>query len=128
MEKLDARLVQYRVLADHRLHFGKLYFLVIATNLATLTGATVAIAIARPAWWVAMRFIAGIVLAGTAFVAHRLHHQEVSYVAALRAIEEEEESMLTLSSSRGFSARRIVVVALIVVGALISCEAVRHLI
>ncbi|WP_176593430.1 hypothetical protein [Sphingobium sp. EM0848] len=128
MEKLEARLVQYQVLADHRLHFGKLYFLVIATNLVTLTGATVAIVIARPAWWIAMRLIAGIVLVGTAFVAHRLHHQEGSYAAALRSIEEEEESMLTLSSSGGFGARQIMVVALITVGVLISCEAGRHLI
>ena len=128
MDKQEARLVQYRVFADHRIHFGRLYFLVIATNLAIVTGAATAIAIGRPTWWIAMRVIAGIMLAGTGFVAQRLHHQEESYAAALRTIEQGEDSMLTLSSAGSFGARRLVAIALIAVGLLISCEAGRYLI
>ncbi|GLV30206.1 hypothetical protein TomTYG75_27220 [Sphingobium sp. TomTYG75] len=128
MDKLGARLVQYRVLADHRLHFGRLYFLVIATNLAIVAGAATAIAISRPSWWIAVRFIAGIVLVGTSFIAHRLHHQEESYAAALRTIEQEEDSMLIFSSAGSFGARRLVAIALGAAGLLISCEAGLHLI
>ncbi len=128
MDKQEARLVQYRVLADHRLHFGRLYFLVIATNLAIVTGVTTAIAIGRPSWWIAMRVVAGIMMAGTGFVAQRLHHQGESYAAALRTIEQEEDGLLTLSSAGGVGARRLVAIALIAVGLLISSEAGRHLI
>lgn len=128
MDKLEARLVQYQVLADHRLHFGRLYFQVIATNLTLVTGAVTAIVIGRPSWWIAICFVAGIVLAGTGFVAHRLHHQEESYAAALRTIEQEEDSMLALSIAGRFGARRLVAIALIAIGLLISCEAGRCLI
>jgi hypothetical protein len=128
MDKQEARLIQYRVIADHRLQFGRLYFLVVATNLAIVIGTATAIAIGRPTWWIAMRVIAGIMLAGTGFVAHRLHHQEESYAAALRTIEQEDDSILTLSSAGGLGARRLVANGLIALGLLISCEAGRHLI
>jgi hypothetical protein len=126
MEKLDAKLIQYRVLADHRLHFGRLYFQVIGTNLALVTAAATAIAIGRPAWWLAMRLLAGLVLMGTGFVAYRLHHQEERYASALRAIEEEE-GLLSLRGTQRPGARRLVVIALVTIGLLLAVEAARHM-
>lgn len=128
MEKLEARLIQYRVLADHRLHFGKLYFQVIGLNLTSVVGAMTAIGIARPAWWMATRLLAGLVLVGTSFVAHRLHYQERTYASALRSIEEHEAGMVQLSGSQGLGARQFVVVALAVTGLLLAIEAARHMI
>lgn len=128
MEQLEARLTQYRVLADHRLHFGRLYFQVIGINLAMVVGASTAIAIARPAWWAAARLLAGLVLIGTSFVAHRLLRQEQDYASALRTIEKHESAMIQLSGPNGPSARRSVVAALAVAGLLLVIEAARHMI
>ena len=127
MARQEARLVQYRVLADHRLHFGRLYFQVIGTNLALVTGATIAIGIGRPAWWTPIQLLAGLVLVGTGFVAHRLHHQEERYAAAMRAIEKVEGDMVQPPGIQRHGARRLVVVALFGSGVLLAFEAGRHM-
>jgi hypothetical protein len=126
MERLEARLVQYRVLADHRLHFGRLYFQVIGINLLLLTGASTAIALGRPAWWASMRLIAGAILVFTGFIAHRLRHQEERYASALRAIEQETDMVELLDTSR-HGARQLVVIALIGAGFLLAVEATYRL-
>jgi hypothetical protein len=120
--------MQYRVLADHRLHFGRLYFQVIGTNLALVTAAATAIGIGKPQWWTAARFLAGIVLMGTAFVAHRLRRQEALYASALEAIEREEEGMDQIPAAPRHGARQLVVAALIGTGLALALEAGRHLI
>ncbi len=120
MERMEARLIQYRALVDHRLHFGRLYFQVIGTNLTLVTGATIAIGIGRPEWWTAMQLLAGLVLVGTGFVAHRLHHQEERYASAMQAIEKEESGMVQLADTRRFGARHLVAIALVGTGLSIS--------
>lgn len=124
MQINDATLVQYRVLADHRLHFGRLYFQVIGLNLALVTGALTAIAVTRPIWLAAAGLLAGPILSGTALVAHRLHAQEESYASALRAIEQHEPGMITLPNPKRLGARRFVVLALVAAGLLLTSVSV----
>ena len=119
MEINDARLVQYRVLADHRLHFGRLYFQVVGLNLALVVGVSTAIAINRPLWLPAANLLAGLILFGTALVAHRLHAQEESYASVLRAIEQHEPGMIEVSGSKKIGARRLVTLALAAAGLLL---------
>jgi hypothetical protein len=128
MDGLEARLVQYRVLADHRLHFSRLYFQVVGTMLALVAGAATVIAIGRPEWWTAMLLLAGVLLMGTGFVAHRLHHQEERHASALREIEKEESGMIQLPGAQWYGARQLVVVALVAAGLLLSIEALRHMV
>lgn len=123
----EARLVQYRVLADHRLHFGRLYFQVIGTNLALATGAMLAIALGRSAWWTPIQLLVGFLLMGTGLVAHRLHCQEERYAAAMREIEKADGDMVRLPDMQGHGARWWVVVVLWAVGVALACEAGRHL-
>lgn len=120
MENNDARVMQYRVLADHRLHFGRLYFQVIGLNLTLVTGVLVAIAIARPPWLPAAGLLAGLILFGTGLVAHRLHAQEESYASALRAIEQHEPGMVALPGQKQLGARRLVVLTLAAAGLLLT--------
>lgn len=120
MEINDARLVQYRVLADHRLHFGRFYFQVIGLNLALITGVLTAVAINRPLWLAAAGLLAGPILFGTALVAHRLHAQEESYASALRAIEQHEPSMVALPGPKQPGARQLMVLALAAAGLLLT--------
>ncbi len=122
METPNATLVQYRVVADHRLHFGRLYFQVIGLNLTLAAGALLAIGIGRPDWWPAAKLLVGIALVGTAAVAFRLHGQEESYASALRIIEEREAGMIRLPSSRRPGARASVVAGLALVGLLLISE------
>lgn len=119
----EGRLVQYRIMSDHRLHFSKLYFQVVGTMLGLVAGAATAIAIGRPEWWTAMRLLAGVVLVGTGFVAHRLHHQEEAHASVLRAIEKEENGMIQLPSGQWYGARQLVVGALVAAGILLAAEA-----
>lgn len=120
MQTSDATLVQYQALADHRLHFGRLYFQVIGLNLALVTGVLTAVAINRPLWLAAAGLLAGPVLLGTALVAHRLHAHEESYASALRAIEQQEPGMIVLSNPKRPGARRFVVLALAAAGLLLA--------
>lgn len=122
MDSEAARLVQYRVMADHRLHFGRLYFQVIGINLAVVAVTATAIGVAKPAWWMAMRMLAGLVMVGTGFVAHRLHLQEERYASVLRAIEEEG-GMIQLPGTQRHGARRSVVIGLVAAGLCLSIEA-----
>ncbi len=119
MEINEARLVQYRVLADHRLHFGRLYFQVIGLNLALVTAVLTAVAISRSLWFAAAGLLMGPILLGTALVAHCLHAQEESYASALRAIEQQEPKMVALPGPKTLGARRLVVVALAAAGLLL---------
>ena len=127
MEINVARLVQYRVLADHRLHFGRLYFQVIGLNLALVTGVLAAIAIARPPWLSAAGLLVGLILFGTGLVAHRLHAQEESYASALRAVEQHEPAMVALPGPKQLGARRLVVLALAAAGLLLTSLSVFYL-
>lgn len=127
MARPEARLVQYRVLADHRLHFGKLYFQVIGTNLALAAIAAIAIGIGQPAWWTPMRLLAGLVLLGTGLVAHRLHGKEELYASAMRTIEKEDGDMVPLPDTSRHGARQFVVIALVATGVLLALEAARHM-
>ncbi|WP_298812585.1 hypothetical protein [uncultured Sphingomonas sp.] len=124
MQISDKTFVQYRVLADHRLHFGRLYFQVIGLNLALVTGVLTAIATTRPLWLAAAGLLAGPILFGTALVAHRLHAQEESYASALRAIEQHEPGMITLPNPKRLGARRFVVLALVAAGLLLTSVSV----
>ncbi len=128
MERLEARLVQYRALVDHRLHFGRLYFQVIGANLTLVTGAAIAIGIGRPEWWTATQVLAGLVLMGTGFVAHRLHHQEERFASAMLAIEKEESGMVRLADTRRFGARHLVVIALVAAGLLIGIKGIQEMV
>jgi len=128
MERLEARLVQYRALVDHRLHFGRLYFQVVGTNLTLITVAAIAIGIGCPEWWTITQLLAGLVLMGTGFVAHRLHHQEERFASAMQAIEKEESGMVQISDTRRFGARHVVVIALVGTGLLIGIQGVLQLI
>lgn len=123
----EARLAQYRVLADHRLHFGRLYVQVIGINLALVTGAATAIGIGCPAWWTAARLLAGLMLVGTGVVAYRLHRQEERYASALRLIEEEESGMISLGATSRHGARQLVVIALVAAGLSLAAEAGRRM-
>lgn len=120
MQINDAIIVQYRVLADHRLHFGRLYFQVIGLNLAIVTGVLTAVAIDRPHWLAAAGLLAAPILVGTALVAYRLHAQEESYASALRAIEHQEPGMIALPNPKQLGARRLVVLALAAAGLLLT--------
>lgn len=128
MSGSEARLVQYRVVADHRLHFGKLYFQVIGTNLTLVTVAAIAIGIGQPTWWTPLRLLAALVLVGTGLVAHRLHQQEELYASVMRAIEKQEGDMVQLSDSRRHGARQSVVIVLVATGLLLAIEAARHMV
>jgi len=122
-----ARLVQYRMLADHRLHFGRLCFQVIGLNLALVVGASVAVAITRPLWLPAAGLLGGLILSGTGLVAHRLHAQEETYASALRAIEQHQSGMVALSGPKQLGARRLVVLALAAAGFLLTSLGVFYL-
>lgn len=123
MKDENSRLFQYAILSDHRLHFGRLYFQVIGLNLSLVVVAGTAIAIGLPAWWTAARLIAGGVLAGTGFVASRLHHQEELYASALRRIELAESRMVAIPASKRLGARQIVAISCVVIGIMLATEA-----
>lgn len=120
--------MQYRVLADHRLHFGRLYFQVIGLNLTLVSGVLAAVAINRPLWLAAAGLLAGPILFGTALVSHRLHAQEEGYASALRAIEEDEPGMIAFPSTKRLGARRLVVLALATAGLLLTSLSVFYVV
>ena len=100
---------------------------VIGTNLALPAGTATAIGIGRPDRWTAMRLLAGLVMMGTGFVAHRPNHQAERYAFALRAIEAEEAGMVAVPGTQRGGARRLVVVALAGAGLLPAVESIRRL-
>lgn len=126
MQINDATLVQYRVLADHRLHFGRLYFQVIGLNLILATGVLICVAIKQPLWLAAAGLLVGPILFATALVANRLHAQEESYASALRVIEHQEPGMIALPNSKQLGARRLVVLVLAAAGLLLTSFSVFH--
>lgn len=107
-------MVQYRVAADHRLHFGRLFFQVTAFNLAlalALYTVTVTHGGAAPAM-----ALAGGVLVAAAGVAGRLLRQERRYAAALAAIEAAHPALLAVEPAPGRGARVATVLGLAAAG------------
>ncbi|MBB3695851.1 hypothetical protein [Sphingomonas sp. BK580] len=111
------QMVQYRVAADHRLHFGRLFFQVTAFNLAFALALYVVVAdrLGPPT----ATALSGCVLIGTAVVASRLLRQERGYATAIAAIEAAHEELLAVEPTPGRGARVATVFGLAAAGALL---------
>ena len=117
MQSEDEAKLQYRIFADHRLHFSRLYFQLVAFMIfASLTSGLIsALLNPGPRRWAVMGI--GLVLALSGFVAHRLRAQEDVYAGLLRAIEEREgTAMLRAPFSARLGARTMVTAALVGTG------------
>lgn len=111
------QMVQYRVAADHRLHFGRLFFQVTAFNLAFALALYVVVTDRMGPSPAAA--LSGCVLIGTAAVASRLLRQERLYATAIAAIEAAQEELLAVEPSPGRGARVATVFGFAVAGALL---------
>ncbi len=104
---------QYRVLAEHRLHFSRLFYQVVAFILfVTLAGSPVLASQGVPDRVICV--IMGGVLALTAFITHRLRQQEDTYARLLR--ELEQPPLLQPPYSARWGARALVVACLLCAG------------
>lgn len=115
------QMVQYRVAADHRLHFGRLFFQVTAFNLAFALALYVVVADAmKPP--MAMALSGGILIATSAIVG-RLLRQELRYATAMATIEATHDALLPVEPTSGQGARVATAFGLAVVGVLLQMVA-----
>lgn len=111
----DVRLAQYRVAADHRLHFGRLFVQVVAFNLA-LSLATIFVVGNGPVGWTIALDAAGLILIGTAGVSSRLLYQERRYASAMAEIEKVGEGFMALPAPSALLAHRLTIFGLGIAG------------
>jgi hypothetical protein len=108
--------VQYVVFSRHRLHYGRLFFQVIAFSvIVLLLGALVALQLpsaSRPILVVC----GGAMLLVTGFIAYRLNEQEAAYARLLLRIEQDQPNWLASPSVGGVSSRQMMPVGLALAG------------
>ncbi|MES2886612.1 MAG: hypothetical protein V4739_01240 [Pseudomonadota bacterium] len=107
------RQTQYQVFAEHRLHFSRLFYQVVAFILFAVLAAWAVMAWAAvPLGGVAL--VLGSVLGLTSFIVHRLRCQEESYASLMRGLEQPP--MLPSPLPTRWSARVLVVACLACTG------------
>lgn len=108
--------VQYAVFSRHRLHYGRLFFEVIAFSLIVLLlGAFVALQLPsqlRPI----LAVCGGAMLLVTSFIAYRLNEQEAAYARLLSRIEQDQPNWLAGPSVGGVSSRQMMPIGLALAG------------
>ncbi len=108
--------VQYAVFSRHRLHYGRLFFQVIAfAMVVVLLGALVALQLPTPLQRVLV-ILGGAMFLATAFIAYRLNEQEAAYARLLARIEQNQPDWLSSPSVGGVSSRQLMPVGLALAG------------
>lgn len=108
--------IQYRVFAEHRLHFGRLFFQVVAFGII-LVLAEAAVATQWPATSVSIIVIgAGVTLLATGFIAYRVYRQEEAYAHLLQTIETRTPNWIVGPEASRPSSRMLVAAGLAVLG------------
>jgi len=113
MQTPETRLTQYRVLSDHRLHFGRLFFQVIAFD--TALAAALHISAESDASGVRAA-LPGAILLATAFIAFRLMRQEAIYSGLMRDFEAVMPGWVQTPPPAGLGSRLMTVCGLATVG------------
>jgi hypothetical protein len=107
---------QYLVFSRHRLHYGRLFFEVIAfTVVALLLGTIVALNLPSR-WWPWLAITGGGMLLATSFIAYRLNRQEAAYARLLSSIEQSRTGWLASPAVGGVSSRHMMPVGIALVG------------
>lgn len=108
--------VQYAVFSRHRLHYGRLFFEVIAFSvIVLLLGALVALQLPAPSRPV-LFVCGGAMLLVTSFIAYRLNEQEAAYARLLSRIEQDQPNWLASPSVAGVSSRKMMPIAIALAG------------
>lgn len=116
MESQNDRNVQYAVFSRHRLHYGRLFFEVIAFSvIVLLLGTVVALQLPSPLRPV-LAVCGGAILLVTSFIAYRLNGQEAAYARLLSRIEQDQADWLASPSIGGVSSRQMMPVGLALTG------------
>lgn len=118
---MDKQLIiaQYKSFSDHRIHFSRLYFALVAFVILVCAPAlfiTLQAQSDKLAFAVLMLLVAVFMIFG-GYIALRLKQREESYANLLAQIEANNESLLSSPKAGGKGARFLVVAALILVGA-----------
>ena len=118
----DALLVQYRVISERRLHFGRMFWQNIAFVLAMLLLGGVVLRDAGSGRLPWLALAAGMVLILTGFIVHRIRQIEDDCEGLMRTIEERLVASgctdcVVAPLSRRFGARFAVTLCLVLVGA-----------
>lgn len=104
--------VQYVVFSRHRLHYGRLFFQVIAFSvIVLLLGALLALQLPSPLWPV-LAVCGGATQLITAFIAYRLNEQEIAYARLLIRIEQDQPNWLASPTVGGVSSRQMMPIVL----------------
>ena len=107
---------QYAVFSNHRLHYGRLFFQVIAFSIiVVLLGAFVALQVPSP-FQPILTIGGGAMFLATAFIAYRLNEQEAAYARLLARIEQDQPNWLASPSVGGVSSRQLMPVGLALAG------------
>ena len=108
--------VQYHVFSRHRLHYGRLFFQVIAFSvMVLLLGTLVALHLPREMRPI-LAFCGGAMLLVTAFISYRLNVQEAAYARLLSRIEQDQPNWLPSPDIGGVSSRRMMPIMLAFAG------------
>ena len=108
--------VQYHVFSRHRLHYGRLFFQVIAFSvMVLLLGTLVALHLPRE-MRPTLAFCGGAMLLVTAFISYRLNVQEAAYARLLSRIEQDQPNWLPSPDIGGVSSRRMMPIMLAFAG------------
>ncbi|WP_240231742.1 hypothetical protein [Devosia lacusdianchii] len=103
---------QYAVVSRHRLHYGRLFFEVIAFGVIALLLGTI-VALDLPiAWRPILAICGGGALLMTAFIAYRLNRQEEAYAALLVRIEQNQAGWQASPAIGGVSSRHLMPIGL----------------
>ncbi len=112
MESDPDRDVQYAVFSRHRLHYGRLFFEVIAFSVIVLLLGTIVSLSLPSAWRPVLDVGGGGALLMTAFIAHRLNRQEEAYARLLSRIEAGRPGWHASPVVGGLSSRHAMPIAL----------------
>jgi multisubunit Na+/H+ antiporter MnhB subunit len=103
---------QYAVLARHRLHYGRLFFEVIAFAILVLLLGTMVALTLPTAWRPGLAICGGGMLLATSFIAYRLNQQEEAYARLLSRIEQSQTGWLPSPALGGVSSRHMMPIGL----------------
>lgn len=108
--------VQYAVFSRHRLHYGRLFFQVIAFSVSVvLLGAFVALQLPSPLQPI-LTVCGGATFLAAAFIAYRLNEQEAAYARLMASIEQNQPNWLSSPSVGGVSSRQLMPLGLALAG------------